>query len=270
MKRLTEISMAEEKKLSLDILVSVADFCDQNDLQYSLWGGTLLGAVRHNGYIPWDDDIDIIMPRHDYEIFMKTFSSERYAAICCETDHRYPFVFGKVFDKRTYKDEAVSVVGGLKLGVAIDVFPVDALGRTEAMQKSTARRKRLNFGLFITAHKIKRGHSAKHLLLFWSVLFKGLSNRFCRKINAMAQSFSEGADRQMLYADSNIKQPLVMKNEWLATREKHAFENYEFYIPVGWDEILKRCYGDYMQLPPEEKRVTHHLYKAFWCEDMRR
>ncbi len=253
MKRLTEISMAEEKKLSLDILACVADFCDENSLQYYLWGGTLLGAVRHNGYIPWDDDIDIIMPRHDYEIFMKTFTAAHYAAICCETD----------------KDEAVSVVGGLKLGVAIDIFPVDALGQTEAMQKSTAWRNKMKFGLFITSHKIKRGHSAKHLFLFWSVLFKGLSNRLCRKINAVAQSFSEGADRQMLYADSNIKQPIVMKNEWLAAREKHAFENYEFFIPVGWDEILKRCYGDYMQLPPEEKRVTHHLYKAFWCDDIR-
>lgn len=259
-----KMTVDEQKQVSLEILKYVTDFCDAHNLRYYLWGGTLLGAIRHNGYIPWDDDVDIIMPRKDYESFMKSFSSEHYVAFCCEKDDRYPFVHGKVIDNRTIKNEPVYFGRGLEMGIDIDVFPVDMLGDTAFMEQSLKKRNRLIRYLFVASHKMKKGQSIKHLLLLWAFLLHGRGNGFSQTINKMAQSFSENASMQMLYADSNIKYPLIMENAWLDNREKHVFESYEFYIPSGWDCILKRCYGDYMTPPPKEKQVTHHLFDAFW------
>ena len=105
-----KIETEEMKKLELDMLIDVAKFCDENDIRYYLSGGTLLGAVRHKGFIPWDDDIDISMPRPDYLKFVSTYngSSEFYQVQSIENNDKYWRTFAKVFDTRTYlKEDAI-------------------------------------------------------------------------------------------------------------------------------------------------------------------
>lgn len=95
------LSITEIKRIELEILKDVAQFCESNKLHYSLTFGTLLGAIRHNGFIPWDDDIDIAMPREDYDWFFKNYSSSDYKAVCYPVDKDYPYAFGKVMDRKT-------------------------------------------------------------------------------------------------------------------------------------------------------------------------
>lgn len=122
-----KIETEEMKKLELDMLIDVAKFCDENDIRYYLSGGTLLGAVRHKGFIPWDDDIDISMPRPDYLKFVSTYngSSEFYQVQSIENNDKYWRTFAKVFDTRTYlKEDAIRMPKDGN-GVFIDIFPID-------------------------------------------------------------------------------------------------------------------------------------------------
>ena len=119
-----EIGLKELRDLQLDILQNVHDFCVAHGIHYSLAYGTLLGAIRHKGYIPWDDDIDIAMLRPDYEKFMREYKDEVYRFCECRLDKDIHIGFGKVEDTRTIIIEA----GNTKnLGVTIDVFPIDDL-----------------------------------------------------------------------------------------------------------------------------------------------
>ena len=127
-----EMTHKEVKQLQLDILSSVHDFCDSNGLRYSLAGGTLLGAVRHKGFIPWDDDIDILMPRPDYELFIQKYQKEHHVVQNYITDKGYFFLFTKIYDDRT-----TIIEDRTKTGVCIDVFPVDGLPNKENSEKDT-------------------------------------------------------------------------------------------------------------------------------------
>ena len=125
-----ELSLEEKKKILVSILSEVHNFCDENNLKYFLPGGTLIGAVRHKGFIPWDDDIDIYMPRNDYEKFLCEFNkeSERYQVISLKTDGYY-LPFGKVIDTKTVLIENVD--SDYKMGIYLDIFPLDNLSITK-------------------------------------------------------------------------------------------------------------------------------------------
>lgn len=122
---MTKLSDDEVKKLSVEILRKVSQFCEQHGICYSLAYGTLLGAVRHKGFIPWDDDIDIMMPRGEYEKFLECFNDEdgRYKVWSSSIDKNYPYPFAKIEDRKTVVNE----LGYDKLGVAIDLFPIDMI-----------------------------------------------------------------------------------------------------------------------------------------------
>ncbi|MFR5682857.1 MAG: phosphorylcholine transferase LicD [Clostridia bacterium] len=125
------MSLEEIKSIQLDILSQVANYCDRNGLRYFLAYGTLLGAVRHKGYIPWDDDIDIMMPRPDYMQFINSFNNEKCALRVGShyLDKNYPYVIAKVYDTSTLCKENIDVE--YSIGINIDVFPIDGLPETE-------------------------------------------------------------------------------------------------------------------------------------------
>ena len=124
-----KISDEDMKALALTMLKDVAKFCDDHNIKYYLCGGTLLGAVRHKGFIPWDDDIDIMMPRPDYLRFLELYNgtNPRYVVKGIENDDRYWRPFAKVFDLHTELDEPIYNVKGLTNHVFLDVFPVDVI-----------------------------------------------------------------------------------------------------------------------------------------------
>ncbi len=123
----------ELRQIQMGILDEVHQFCEANGLRYFLSSGTLIGAVRHKGYIPWDDDIDIYMPRQDYEQFLQTYSDTKgtYRAINPATEPHYYYTFAKVVDQRTRMVEKETE--GYEIGVYMDIFPVDYV--TEDLQE---------------------------------------------------------------------------------------------------------------------------------------
>ena len=125
------ITSEELKAIQLDLLQKTADFCKENGIRYYLCGGTLLGAIRHKGYIPWDDDIDISMPRPDYDRFISMFNKPEndYQVIDMSNNKKYGLPFAKVHDTRTFVDELQYTKD--QFGVYIDIFPIDGVGEDE-------------------------------------------------------------------------------------------------------------------------------------------
>ena len=133
-----EITIEERKTISLEILSEIHDFCEKNNICYFLDYGTLLGAVRHKGYIPWDDDIDISMKRDDYERFLKTFCSSKYEIANYRDKKFFAIQFSKVYDKKTFGILLDKI--NLNYGVAVDVFPLDEIPEQDNEQKVILRK----------------------------------------------------------------------------------------------------------------------------------
>ena len=126
-----EVTLDEMRVIQLDILDKIHDYCEKHNLRYSLSGGSLLGAVRHKGFIPWDDDIDIMMPRPDYEKFFANFNGTHgeLTAQYYRNDKSYFFFMGKVYNNHTIMIEEGPCSS--KTGVYVDVFPIDGLPETQ-------------------------------------------------------------------------------------------------------------------------------------------
>ncbi len=272
--KLKEIDSKELKEIQLGILQEIHNFCVDNNLTYYLWGGSLLGAIRHSGYIPWDDDIDIAMPRKDYEFFYKNFNCEHYGVYTCESNENYIYVHGKAFDKRTLKYENL-YYKNIEFGVDVDIFAIDNIScdKYGLLQKDIKQRKKLINKLFFTLSSFIKTESIirnikrfvqYHIVSFGRKFGAFKTNKFAVKINKSAQKFDGENCNYMLYADANIYKPLLIEKSWVEKLVLHKFEENEFFIPQGFDELLTACYGDYMILPPKEKQVTHHNFSAFW------
>ena len=273
-----EMTLADIQMVSLDILKDVHRFCVENDIKYSLCYGTLLGAIRHKGFIPWDDDIDILMPRPDYERFIKTYISERgYSFFAAENNDGNTEVsvpFARVCEmQRTFVDTGILPWVNKKTGVWIDVFPIDgAPDSKEGRQKQIADIVRQNKLLNIL--RIKRGYRsiwrAKTIrfqirLLIKKVLAPFVNTNVLYDYINMCKDYNFGDSSIVVdvacpfYGEREYHHKTVMSGFML-----HTFEDSEFYIMTGYDEYLRKIYNDYMQLPPVEKRKTTYTFNTFY------
>lgn len=254
------MEMETLRKVELETLLAVHTFCEEHQLRYYLWGGTLIGAVRHDGFIPWDDDIDIAMTRADFDKFLALFDSEEYGVTCCEKDSKYPFWHAKAFDKRTEKVEKIYRKKGFSIGVDVDIFVLDSYHDVHEVQESEAWRKEQ-----IRNHwkSLAGPGSWKQALrgVFYRTVLRKDANKTARAINQKARSYGAGPGL-MLYADCNKKTPLLVEPQWFTERILHKFEDKMFYIPGGYDSLLRAHYGDYMTLPPPKEQVPHHSFVA--------
>jgi len=244
----------------LKILQVVDQVCREHQLRYYLWAGTMLGAVRHKGFIPWDDDMDICMPRPDYDRFMAhahEWLPQPYEAICAETNARYPGAFGKVLNANTtlIEREHYDYLGG----IYIDVFPIDGVPGNHLLRRFAVARYHWLDKLiyFLNRDPYKHGHGPSS----WPVLL--LQHLFSRqwaqrKIRQVRLRYSYDQSEQVLDYDDGMNG--IIDKQVLGTPTPFMFEGLQFMGVEQWDCYLSAKYGDYMTIPPHDHQRQHNFF----------
>lgn len=244
----------------LRILTEVDRVCRAHDIRCYLCDGTMLGAVRHSGFIPWDDDADVCMPRPDYERFMQhaqEWLPQPLEARCYETDHTYPGAFGKIIDSATtlVEREHYAYVGG----VYIDVFPIDGISGSKLAQKRQLWKYQFYNRLIYLLHRnpYKHGHGVSSwlpLLVRRFIKHKSIQNAL-RK-NMLRYDFDQ-CDLCVNYDDGMRG---IMAKACYGKPTPILFEGKELMGVEQADAYLTNTYGDYMTIPPHEDRRQHNFY----------
>ena len=251
------MTLREIQLFKLDVLEDVAAICDKHNIKYILQYGTLLGAIRHNGFIPWDDDIDIAIPWNEYikliEVLGKEYS-DKYFAQNIWTEPRFPLLWTQIRVNGTTSMPAAYYDHDIHWGMCIDIFPLVLAATDEEAQL-----------------KMKKAILLAKTLLqkeFSEMLHAKTTERRQKLINLIPRGMRHMAVRAILkkYArepeENGLVSPLQNPNKRyrfsdIMTTEKHVFEGKVFSIPRGYDNVLNVEYRDYMTLPPEEKRGGH-------------
>ncbi|MBE5869209.1 MAG: LicD family protein [Lachnospiraceae bacterium] len=263
-----ELTLQELKEIEFDILKYFDAFCKENNIKYFLSHGTLLGAIRYKKFIPWDDDVDLLIPREDYNRMISLFKdNERYRLFAFEKDPNYLYPIAKLCDMTTRKDE-FGYNNGVELGVDIDLFPLDAWD--DDLESAKREAKYLGKNMFyLGLSKLKKPDSVnpikrfvKRIVMVFCKMFG--SKYFIKKI--LKASYKEeqkgnnylGCKAWCVYGERGI-----IPAEVFAETIDIEFEGEKFPAPVDYDKYLTCLYGDYLPEPPVEKRKTHHHFKAY-------
>lgn len=241
-------------------------------MKYFLAFGTLLGAVRHHGYIPWDDDIDIMMLREDYERLIREFNTDRTDHIRVlhhSIDPRFPYGFAKVHSTDTRLIEHTDYP--YDIGVNIDVFVLDAVPEEKKKREKLVKKVQLPQTIMqwkLILDNRERGRSGIRALCVSAAKTAAgwFSMDFCTsRIDAAAIESDKSSSGKLV---SGICGPAIFNKKfyrrcWLDHITELEFEGQMFMCPTHYDAFLTEWYGDYMTPPPENERVTHHDYKAY-------
>lgn len=258
--------LKELQKVELEILLEVDRICKKHGIVYFLDSGTALGAIRHNGFIPWDDDIDIGMMRSDYDLFLKIAGSELekegFFLQTLETDNGCPCLFAKVRKKDTLFLENNKKGMNMEMGIYIDVFPFDFIHTDVRSQLKLIRKTQLLKLLFMTKkipHIQPGKNTPKHVIKTIirkgiHVLLQPIPDSFF--VNSINKRLAEVVDKEYVSCVYYGKPKVFKYKELLPTRETN-FENHSLPVVKNIDYYLKISYGDYMKLPPIEKQVGH-------------
>lgn len=268
--KMQQLTSDDLKQIQIEILDAVHAFCRANNIRYWLDSGTMIGAIRHKGYIPWDDDIDVGMLRPDFDRFLHEFYKEsddsRYYVICNDLDSTCPCPHAKVLDRCTVLYEPDE--NGPRQRVNIDIFVYDNAPADDRALKRMYDRRDIYRSMNLLQNRMIGGEgTVKHIITFFGyhLLRHFPTACFATKVADNAKRY---ADQETGYvgnftAWTRIKEPMHVFDSFVEV----SFEGKMYDVPVGYDEWLRNFYGDYMQLPPEEKRVTHHLFTAYRLDD---
>lgn len=268
MKQIT--SSNELRQIQMDILSYVDGVCRKYDIKYSISGGTLIGAVRHKGFIPWDDDIDIMLARSEYDRLVEVMTNEynngnrRYRIITHNLDNDYLFPYAKVFDEKTLLIEHVR--GCKNFGVFVDVFPIDNV-ENQSMAK-TFPKMRVLYNMLTMKRLIweKQRPLYKNLAIILSrlILLPFSNHWIISRMEQLAKKCSDSKTDKMACLVWGYGRREVVPTYIHSEHIYLPFENREYMAIKEYGVYLSTLFGDYMKLPPEDKQVTHHDFEAYW------
>ncbi|MHC9533097.1 LicD family protein [Dellaglioa sp. L3N] len=258
LKRDELLTLEEIQKIEFNILEYVVKILDENNLVYCLDGGTLLGAVRHHGFIPWDDDVDLVMPRRDYMKFIKTFrESDRYKMLSPYDETRFKVPYIKIVDNTTTLRERQSRISG---GAFIDIFPSDNLPENKKKNKLYLMKVRIVRSL-ITVTLIIHPDSVKTLILW--IIGKFLSNNILNKyFDLLVQKYNKTDSKRvslLVIKGQSLTDKEGFPEEWFTNRKKLKFNGIDFFVPGEYKAYLKHNYGNFMEIPDLAHQGTHKL-----------
>lgn len=269
-----EIGIEELRELQMCILDEIDAFCRGHQIRYTMSGGTLLGAVRHKGFIPWDDDMDIQMLRKDYVRFNLLWNrtaghSDYLKLLSIEAGTNSGYAFAKVVDTRT-----ATVVKGMESeGVWVDIFPLDKVRDYQDFERRRKKERKL--------YRQKKGLYWRQLaksgqVPFWRIVLAHLRSphfppkslaRVVEEINQNAQEREREQCRYYFELTSGFKCKDLIPSDVFDRYTELPFENRRYMAVEAYDEYLTRTFGNYMQFPPVEEQVKQHMFStAYWKE----
>lgn len=266
---MSELTLDELKEIEFEILKMFDKFCKEHNIRYYLGFGTLLGAIRYKKFIPWDDDVDVLVPREDYNRLLSLFEdTPKYRLYAYERNRKYRYPFAKLCDMETSLVEVIYPHNGVELGVGIDVFPLDHWDdNLEEAKKEVRRIKKIN--AYLSYMKVDKPHTDNPLkFLVWSGIIaycriRG-SGSYIRKLKRICDQTAQRGSR---YVGAKVwaiwGERGIIPAEAFSDSIEVEFEGEMFPAPIGYDTYLTCLYGDYMPEPPVEKRKTHHSFAAF-------
>ena len=254
------------QSLELMILKDFIKICEENNLTYYIYAGSLLGAVRHNGFIPWDDDLDVVMFRDDYEKFKKIFLStpnDKYELLSNETSDDYFHLLSKLMIKDTlFEEEWVSQVD-FHIGINMDIFVLDDLADGK-FKRFYQLKKSFLYNKLLIMSKIKLDdlplltkiitHSGYYFLNLLKINPSFL-NRRC--LSFLKKYRDDSCECVFDISATAEEYPLIYNKKYFSQIVKLKFEDIEVNAPINYDNILTNLYGNYMELPPKEQRYNH-------------
>ena len=272
-----ELTLKDIQNVSLKILVDIHEFCVSQGITYSLMYGTLIGAVRHQGFIPWDDDIDIMIPRADYIRFCRTFKAPG-RGLTWEEDPDCLINYCKVYDlSETTSHQIPPFKNGNNGGVHVDVFTIDDVPDSFDLFKEAyqaiypAWRRQIRFrNAKNSVHDILKIFPPKDILILFAIKFLGHADKQIRQINQCIRDVISRSSAQESHHFSEWGAPDVgLRNyhekDLFDTIVDLPFEGHSFKALSGYDAYLTNVYGDYMTPPPPEKRhPLHSRNKYYW------
>lgn len=274
MGEIKELTLQELQQVSLDILKDVHAFCTERGIRYSIAYGTLIGALRHKGFIPWDDDVDIVMPRPDYERFCKEYYSDKLRLIYYGNDKTALAAFARVVECNRTGYQTERPWTAQPSGLWIDIFPLDGVVNQKEYSRRYKHLKRISW----VVYKFRRqNHHIVATDSLWSKIKTvvarviGLNGWLpavlLKRIEAIMTRYSyEDCVEygQMSCLDDG---PILFSKEDFRDTELFDFEDCRFCAQNGYDRVLRQLYGDYMQLPPEDKCHPKQYWIKFYWKD---
>ena len=279
---ITEDERVRWNTIITDVLARFIAICKQNQLTYYCAGGTALGAVRHSGMIPWDDDIDVYMPRPDYDRFMSIASAMDmgdYELVTPYNKCDYPLYFAKLCNRHTTLQEEADTP--CVYGLYIDIFPLDGAPDSEEEARRLVRRfvKTRNKLEAISTHSTfweyiallaRPGEWGRFVRKAIGFFFRSqYRRRLLRQMEEIATRHDYSSSAFVAVYSGAYGEREVFPRAWLEGTAQFRFQGLTVDLPADYDAYLHHYFGNYMQLPPEEKRVSHHQH-AYYNLDERK
>ena len=252
-----EITLEERKQIQLEMLDEIDAFCRKHDIKYSIAFGTLLGAIRHKGFIPWDDDVDIMMPLPDLLKFKQLFKSENLTYVDVDTDTRYGYAFSRIAHNKSYnKDGLISK----SYGVCIDVYVMIGIPQiTDSFFENL-------YPLF--NKRINAIHWKSKLIKLFPIktipFYSKIQRDYRNYLFEKSIPYSKASMFYIIAGPLKLREKMIYDKDVFTNIIDIQFEDRVYKAISDWDYFLTLRYGDYMQLPPVEQRHPYHGGKYYW------